>query len=131
MYSPSFPARYDRNSVMENCIGFTGIREMVNSFRIMGRTAHIIFGGHHHGVILYGRIFFILPEDGDGRYAITAIFLLFSLSKHSSYNISDSLIAQKSIFHKKPNPACSTPSHSCPSQRHYKKRAQRHFSPES
>jgi hypothetical protein len=37
---------------MENCIGLTGIREMVNSFWIMDDSAHIIFGGHHHGVIL-------------------------------------------------------------------------------
>jgi hypothetical protein len=53
MYSPSFPARYDRNSVRENCIGFTGIRERVNNFWIMDNAAHTIFAGHHHGVILW------------------------------------------------------------------------------
>jgi hypothetical protein len=38
---------------MENCIGFTGIRERVNSFWIINDSAHTSFTGNQHGVILW------------------------------------------------------------------------------
>jgi hypothetical protein len=73
--------------VIENCIGWTGISERVKSFWFIDDSAHTIFGGLPHGVILCVWVFTLLIAK-----PVQKPYFSLSISQNPLNDISDRVI---------------------------------------